>query len=382
MKRRVAAVSVILLLALLTALSFQSYRYPAPAELRKKAHYLERVIRMPSSDSSALAKVSELSPEWALFSLSFSVYAFTNMAARDTTFRAEAARYTELAIQETLTEEISWFARTADSPPSGLDTAGSVLYLGHLNLMLGCHRLLNPASRYAALHDTLSRILYGRYRRAPSHCLQSYPGLTWVPDNTVALASLNLHSQLTGSSYGQYCQQWLAYARQHLTDRRTGLLVSRPGTAATPAEEPRGSMLGWSIFFLYRFAPTYAAEQYRLYQQHCSTNLGIVRLYKERAGSWATTTGDIDSGPLLLGFSIPANAFAFGDAVAQQDWRNAQRLRRVIAIGSREEETAQEIHYGVRFVNLPVSPLAEALLLHAETMTPWRLLLPAALADH
>jgi hypothetical protein len=151
-------------------------------------------------------------------------------------------------------------------------------------------------------------------------------------------------------------------------------LLSRPTTRRHAAEEPRGSHLGWSIFFLHRFAPGYAAEQYRLYQQHFSTNLGVLRLYQERAGEHETSAGDVDSGPLILGYSIPANAFAFGNAVALGDWRNAQRLRRVISFGSREVETPEELHYRVRFVDLSVSPLAEALLLHAETMTPWKIL--------
>jgi hypothetical protein len=237
--------------------------------------------------------------------------------------------------------------------------------------MLGCHRLLDQASPYKALHDSLSASLYRRLAAAPSHCLESYPGGVWVPDNTVALASLQLHSDLTGSPYRAFCQQWAAYARQHLTDPATGLLLSKPTTRHQAAEEPRGSHMGWSIFFLYRFAPAFAAEQYRGYQLNFSTNFGVIRLYRERIGSYETSEGDVDSGPLILGYSIPANAFAFGNAVALRDWRNAQRLRRVISFGSREIETLTELQYGVRFVDLSVSPLAEALLLHAETMTPW-----------
>ena len=380
MKRKVALIITAVVMGFWMAFSWPTYHYPAPAELRQKAHYLERIISTPPNDSSDLTALRALNPEWALFSLSFSVYAFTNMATMDTTFRAEAAHYTEPAIQKTLTTEISGFSRTSDSPPFRLDTAGSVLYLGHLNLMLGCHRLLNPASRFAALHDTLSRVLYGRYLRAPSHCLNSYPGLAWIPDNTVALASLHLHSQLTGSAYAGYCQQWVAYARQHLTDSASGLLISRPFSHQHAAEGPRGAMLGWSISFLYRFDPAYAAGQYRLYQQQASTNFGAIRLYRERVGSYETSIGDVDSGPLILGYSIPANAFAFGNAVALRDWRNAQRLRRVISFGSREVATPQELHYGVRFVDLPVSPLAEALILHAETMTPWHVAPTAAAA--
>lgn len=163
----------------------------------------------------------------------------------------------------------------------------------------------------------------------------------------------------------------MAYARRHLTDPGTGLLLSKPAARHQEAEEPRGSHLGWSIFFLYRFDPAYAAEQYRRYQQHFSTSFGPIRLYRERAGAYETSLGDVDSGPLLLGYSIPANAFAFGNAVALRDWRNAQRLRRVISVGSREIKANNELHYGVRFVDLSVSPMAEALVLHAETMTPW-----------
>ncbi|MBF9238019.1 hypothetical protein I2I05_11500 [Hymenobacter sp. BT683] len=372
MRRRTVLILLVLLAVFLGWLSQAKYHHSPPAALRKKAHYLEQISNGTSAGAQDLTKLRELNPEWALFSLSFSVYALTNMAERDPNFRAEAALYIETAIQKALSSEISAFSRTAASPVARLDTAGSVLYLGHLNLMLGCHRLLNPTSRYTGLHDTLSRVLHGRYQRTPSHCLPSYPGLTWVPDNTVALASLSLHSQLTGSPYRQYCAQWVAYARQHLTDSKTGLLVSRPSTPQHGAEEPRGSMLSWSICFLYRFAPIFAAEQYCLYQNDFSTNLGVVQLYKEWPGSFATTSGDVDSGPLILGYGIPATAFAFGNAVALRDWRNAQRLRRVISIGSREIEMTDELKYGVRLVDLPVSPLAEALLLHAETMTPWR----------
>ena len=363
-------------LLFLVALCFWPYQYPSRPELGKKVRYLQGIIRGPQDDSSALAALSHQNPEWPLFTYSFAVYGFTNMAMRDPSFRAEAAHYTDLAIEKVLTDTVKAFFSDSRATGYRVDTAGSVLYLGHLNLMLGCHRLLDPASRFRGLHNTLTRVLHGRYRRAPSHCLESYAGMTWVADNTVALASLAVHSRATGSAYGQYCRQWVAYARQHLIDPNTGLLVSSMGTTTQSVEEPRGSGMGWSINFICHFDPAFAAEQYHASQRHLSTNLGLLRLYRERAGTYATAVGDIDSGPLLLGYSIPATAFAFGNAVALQDWRNAQRLRRVIAFGSKEIEHNDALHYDVRFVDLSVSPLAEALLLHAETMTPWRTLRP------
>lgn len=370
MKRKFTLLFVLLLLGSWVALSWPTYRYPTSAELHQKAHYLERIIQAPAGQSPELDALGNA--EWSLFSMAYSVYAFTNMTQLDSSFRPEAAHYTRLAIDKMLQGNITQAFRNPN-PAIPSDSVISVLYLGHLNLMLGCHRLLDPASPYKALHDSLSASLHRRLAAAPSHCLESYPGGVWVPDNTVALASLQLHSDLTGSRYHAFCQRWTAYARQHLTDPQTGLLLSKPATRQQDAEEPRGSHLGWSIFFLYRFAPAFAAEQYRGYQQHFSTNFGIIRLYRERIGRYETSEGDVDSGPLILGYSIPANAFAFGDAVAISDWRNAQRIRRVISFGSREVETPQEVSYGVRFVDLSVSPLAEALLLNAETMTPWKI---------
>ena len=52
--------------------------------------------------------------------------------------------------------------------------------------------------------------------------------------------------------------------------------------------------------------------------------------------------------------------------MALSDWHNAQRLRRVISLGSRDIREGDELRYGVRVVDLDVNPLSEALLLWAD----------------
>lgn len=369
MKRRTRWLLLLGLLAFAWAgFSRPAYAPPSAANVRLRLNYLERIIGEGAAPGTALGELTRQNPEWGLFTLSFTTYALTSLAQHNPSLRPEAARYIELAIRQLLAGPIRQaFAAGWPTPAEGGDTLPhSVLYLGHLNLMLGCHRQLVSASPYCPLHDSLSAALYRRYGQEPAGNLASYPHLRWLPDNTVALASLALHGRLTGSPYAAVGRRWVATARRQWLAADTGLLASQVDAAGRVSEGPRGSMLGWGIWFLTQVDSTFARQQYQRYQAAHSTNLGVVRLYREYAAGFATGVGTVDSGPLILGYGIPATAFACADAVALRDWRNAQRLRRVIGLGSREIVENNELRYGVRLVELNVNPLSEALLLWAE----------------
>jgi hypothetical protein len=369
MKRRWRWPLLLVLLALLggTYCSRQPYVPPSHASLRLRLNYLERVIREGSGPATTLGRLGAQNPEWSLFTLSFTTYGLANLAVEDTSFRVEAGQYIGLAIKQVLSDSIRQPFDIPGQPAyMGYLLPNSVLYLGHLNLMLGCHRQLEANSPNRALHDSLSAALYRRYAHEPAGNLESYPGLRWLPDNTVALASLALHSRLTGSRYSEAGRHWAATARARWLAPSTGLLASQVDARGQVREGPRGSMLGWGIWFIARFDSVLARQQYQRYQASGSTSLGVLRLYREWPGRYATTAGDVDSGPLLLGYGISATTTAFADAVALRDWRNAQRLRRVISLGSREIVADSALHYGVRFINFDVSPLSEALLLWAD----------------
>jgi len=347
--------------------SWPTYRPLGRPEVRLRLNYLERVIQEGAAPATSLGKLTGMNPEWGLFTLSFSTYALANLAAQRPDLRAEAAATISRAIEVALTAPLRQpFELEIPAEPATPVLPSSVLYLGHLNLMLGCHRQLVPRSPYRHLHDSLSAALAARFQQEPSGNLPSYPHRRWLPDNTVALASLALHSRLTGSLYAAVGHRWVVRAQRQWLDPATGLLASMVDAAGRPSEEPRGSHLGWSIWFLAQVDSAFARQQYARYQQHHSTNLGVLRLYREFASGYETGAGNVDSGPLILGYGIPATAFAFADAVALGDWRNAQRLRRVISLGSRTIREGDELRYGVRLVDLDVNPLSEALLLWAD----------------
>lgn len=351
----------------------EQYEYPDNQDIAKRVSYLERVLRTPLEQNYDLIQIGNQNPEWELFTLSFSTYAFTNIALHDPSFKPKAIELIDLAIQKAKNEKtFRPYFDTQNPFQSGYYKQGSVLYLGHLNLMLGCHRLLNNNSTHIPLHDSISNSLFNRYQNNAFPALASYNNLIWIPDNTVALSSLKLHSQITGSQYITTCRLWKEYAQKHWIDEKTGLLYSTINSRSGKGEEqPRGSMIGWSIFFINQFDEAFAKSLYENYKEKFSTNLLAWRLYKERENDNKTSYGDIDSGPIFKGYSIPANAFAFADAVALKDFQNAKQLQRLIKFGSKKISQKNETKYETRFVDLTVSPLAEALLLYFETIRSW-----------
>lgn len=186
------------------------------------------------------------------------------------------------------------------------------------------------------------------------------------------MASLKLYSVNAGNDYDSVCEQWIEYAKKHYIHEETGVLYSTADPVTGRAkEEPRGSMLGWSIMFIYQFDNEFAIELYNNYKKHFSDNLLVLRLFNERHDSKDINPGDIDSGPIIFGYSIPANEFALGNAVLAGDYKTAKRIERLISMGAKTIEKEDEKRYKLRFMDMNISPMAEALVLYSLTMTKW-----------
>jgi hypothetical protein len=366
----------ILILGIITIiLNKVEYNYPDKTTLHKQINYLDRVISEPLDYKSELFHVQDQSGEWMLFSLSFSVYGLTNVSFQDSLLKPQAVRIIGEAISKTMTEEVyKYYTVKNMGPLHPVDSEFSVLYLGHLNLMMGCYRLLTNDGKYDELNDSISKSLFTRFRNSKTICLESYEHSIWIPDNTVALASLKLNGEKNNiGEYEKLCREWVRYARKNFTDKNTNVLCAtidyRTGKIT---EEPRGSMLGWSIFFIYRFDMLYAEELYENYKKFFSDDILMFKMFKEWKGTFTTGEGDIDSGPLVLGYGIPASAWAFGNAILFGDLKDAKKLDRLINLGSKVVETDDEIKYKIRFVDRSVSPLNEALMLYLQTMRDWK----------
>lgn len=372
--KKIGLLLLSVLLVWMIYLHFQVYSYPSDEKLNQRIKYLERVINEPLDRNSEIFSLGKESYEWMLFTYSFSSYALTNISTRDSSFKEGSIPIIKTAIDRVLDQPIQTpFNIDSEKLYSDSIPDYSVLYLGHLNLMLGNYRLLSNDTTYNALNDRISESLFRRFSNSKSMNLESYPYSIWIPDNTVALASLKLHSYNTGSSYDSICKNWIIQAKEKYLEPKTQTLYSTIDSRSGLAEEePRGSMLGWSIMFIYQFDQDFADFLYQNYKDKFSTNLFTLRLFRERYDNWESSLGDIDSGPLFMGYSIPANGFALANSVAAKDYKTAAQLNRLVNLGtSRNFDYENEFSYDTRFIDFQISPMAEAIMLYSFTMHKW-----------
>ncbi len=359
----------ILIVIALVFISNKKYQYPSEYEINQRIKYLNHVIAQPLDKQSEILLLGDVNFEWILFTYAYSTYALFNLVEKDSSYSETYVPIIKVAIEKTLQEPI-YSPYNIDSEKLFSDSIPdySVLYLGHLNLMLGKYRQISSDTSYNSLHDRISKSLFNRYLDSPFLNLESYPYSIWIPDNSVAITSLQLHSKLTGSNYNSVVDKWLNSLKENYIDQDTGVLFSMINPQnGLPFEEPRGSMLGWSIMFISSIDPSFANELYLNYESAFSTNLGILQLFKERHNDANTNFGDIDSGPIFFGYSIPANEFAFANALFANDLKTAKRIERLINLGTSKDYSETGLRYKSRFIDFQISPMAEALVLFSHT---------------
>ncbi len=338
----------------------------------KRLNFLERKLCGSVKNAGEIA--IENNKEWVLFSYSYTTYALTNICKETNSSEVRFKSMMKTMIEKVLSSEIcSSFGVDSSTLQNNYIPNYSVLYLGHLNMMLGCYRSCFKDSCYNRLNDLISRSLAMRYGESKCMNLESYPGSIWISDNTVALASLYLHSDNTSSNYKAICDSWVNLMKEKYIENTTGLLYSTINSqTGKPEEEPRGSMTAWNIIFISRFDEAFAIELYNSYFEHFSDNYGAFRLFKERKGNSETSYGDIDSGPLLAGYGIPSNVFAIACARIAEDYKTAKQIENLLEIGARKIDKNNEIFYDIRFVDMEYSPLAEAIVLFSITVNDWK----------
>lgn len=256
----------------------------------------------------------KLSSEWYMATYVFAGMGFGQTAIEHPARRVRNCQLMERCIEGILSDEARAYDKNAweEDPLTGIDgPKHHAAYLGYFNLLLSLHRLLHERSKYDALNDRITAKLLRDIKKSPSMLLYTYPGQIYDVDNCVAIASIALHDRATGSSNREIIDRWIAKCRSDFIDPSTGLLYQTDGPPG------RGSGTAFGLYCL-SFADMNLSKS--LYDA-LKTNLkgsfagfGAVREFPGGRGA-----GDIDSGPVLLGYGLSATGFSIAGSRIHRD---------------------------------------------------------------
>lgn len=290
------------------------------AELFARRDYLlERVhAREMTTEDMPSSLGAQFQGEWAVGTYSMVTAAITNLAFIFADTREAGLLVVDELIERMRSTEIRRFdtERWGEDPLESLDGEhGHIGYLGHLNWMIGAHYFLGGDGRYDALFESISGALYRRLKASPGLCLETYPGEIYVPDNVVVFASLANFSRLRGGRFGDL--GWVEHAKHSLLDPELGLLPFLLDQRCRPLGGVRGSGAGWNSFYLPYIDPVFASQQFAALKRGFLQTRVITGIREYPKG--VVGVGDVDSGPVVFGFSPSGTGFAIAGAVHERE---------------------------------------------------------------
>jgi hypothetical protein len=199
---------------------------------------------------------------------------------------------------------------------------------------------------------------------SPTPFLCSYPGQAWPADTGVGVAALAICDEMLGVRYRPVIAQWVHAVRLR-RDPKTGAI---PHAANVEDGSPRGGPRGESLALLSRVLVdvegSLAREQYTVLRtQFVDYRWGCpgVRVYPRGDSG----RGDVDSGPVLLGFGGPATVVGAGAALANGDPHLGTTLLAVAEAAGFPIEFA-----GRRWYGFGIAPVGDAFLAWARSTPP------------
>lgn len=310
--------------------------------------------------------------EWHFGTAMMAAMGFGQTAREHPELRAESLARMDRALDAMLSEPARAFDREAwqADPLGSLDSDdGHGAFLGYANLALSLRRFLEPEQRFAELNDRVSAALARRLERAPAHVIETYPGEIYPVDNAAAVASLALHARAVGREPPAVVARWLALLPVRFVEPKTGLLYQALGPDRAPADAPRGSGSALAAFFL-SFADERASlALHRALRRELAGDVagfGVVREYPRAIG---LRPGDIDSGPLVFGWSISAMGFGLSGCRIHGDRACFVELYRAFHLFGAPAERGAELAFASG------GPLGNAIvfaMLTAQPAARWR----------
>lgn len=293
------------------------------SDVFRQLHFLQRAIHAEHADLAMQGQY----PEGYLF-----IHALFGLAWCETAKGLGA----DDPIHQQALREIARSLQAMDSPAGkSTFTADQPLeygafYQGWTTYLRGCLLQLSPLAmrdtQLVAQFQASCAAIARAIDETDQPYLESYPGATWPADNIVCLAALSLHDRILEPRFRSVKEKWLSRIKRtmlpgyelipHDYDLEHG--ISREGV--------RGSSQSLMLVFLPAIDAEFAVRQYQNFRRHfLAYRMGLPGIREYPKG--VSGSGDIDSGPVVLGVGGAATIVGVKAALQFNDWNLAMALR-------------------------------------------------------
>ncbi len=344
---------------------------PSSDDASRLARGQARAVEDAETRAADVAQVRRVNPEWDLMRRMYLALSFADLALAEPARRGEHLRTLDALVDDLLAATASddpyrFLLPYALSEP-WLGDGRSLFVDGEVALVLAARLLVGPRPDLEAPLRSRIDAVVRSMEASPSLSGESYPDEAWTFCNTTALAALRLDDVRTGSDHRLLATRWIAHAKAHLLDARSGLLVSRYRYGGAVMEGPEGSSVFMAAHNLLLWDRPFAEAQYANARRLLTFEVLGFGLARE----WPLGgRADVDSGPIvpLLGASPGASGMAYLGARAFGDASAARALGRSLRFTAAAERRGDAETYRA------AGPMGNAVVLHASTQGPlWTL---------
>jgi len=347
---RRAALPLLFAIPAVALLGLVNLRAHRPGDLDTTIAQL-RFLQHALADDAA-ERMQRIFPEgyvftWALYGLA-SVQVASQLSATGSE-RAHHLEQARRAIEEIRSDPArSTFSRDLDPPYGAFYSAWSLYLLAEYIRASEPDRV--PAGLLRSFEEDCARFAEA-LRRSHTPFLRSYSRSAWPADTAVGVAALGIHDDTLSPEYSATIESWVSEARARLDDDWAALSHSAHPETGAPIGGVRGSSLALMSRVLIDAAPTFAAEQFSALRHHFVDYwLGVPGIREYPHG--VAGNGDIDSGPIVFGYSGPAVVVGAAAARVHGDGALARVLLGVVEVAGMPIQLGRQRRYAGGF--LPV----------------------------
>lgn len=189
---------------------------------------------------------------------------------------------------------------------------------------------------------------------------ESYAHAAWPADAFVCAAALALHDQIFPVAFEDDLRSWIHQVKQRL-DSNSMIPHEVDAVYGRPEQNARGSSMSLMLVMLRDIDMQFGREQFERYRnQFVDECFGLMAVREYPRG--LSGAGDIDSGPVILGFGGAATIVGMKSLFIYGDTTNAERIRQMAEVFTFPSETERE-----KFYFAGKLPIADAFLAWAHS---------------